>query len=269
MTFTLSKLLWLLVQPSHVLFIVLLLGLILTLTAWKRLGRFLVTLAMLTLVSIAFLPVSGWLSSLLENRFPQIHQTPPRLDGIIVLGGAVELPIFTRRKQIALNEAAERMTIFVVLAGQNPDVKLVFTGGSGGLNMTDVREADMAKQFFSELGLAPERVLFERRSRNTFENAVYSKELAQPAAGEKWLLITSAQHMPRSVGVFRRVGWPVIPFPVDYRTSARHKLVSWPNLSGSLSGLDQAVHEWLGLIAYRLMGRTNSLFPSPNVAPDG
>jgi uncharacterized SAM-binding protein YcdF (DUF218 family) len=106
-------------------------------------------------------------------------------------------------------------------------------------------------------------VIFEDRARNTYENAVLSKQLVAPAPGERWLLVTSAAHMPRSVGVFRKVGWPVIPYPVDYNTTGDLEVMVAPDAAGRWSTFDQAVKAWIGLLAYWLSGRSSAPFPAP------
>ena len=78
-----------------------------------------------------------------------------------------------------------------------------FTAMSREMDPEDVKETMVARRFFAEMGLDSGRVIYEDRSRNTFENAVYTYDLVKPAPGEKWILITSAYHMARSVGVFR------------------------------------------------------------------
>jgi len=116
--------------------------------------------------------------------------------------------------------------------------------------------------FVERHGLA-ERVLFEDRARNTYENALYSKRLASPAPGERWLLVTSAAHMPRSVGVFRQVGWPVVPYPVDYETEGEFRILIRPDAALRWNEFDRAVKEWVGLLAYWLSGRSSAPFPAP------
>jgi uncharacterized SAM-binding protein YcdF (DUF218 family) len=85
-----------------------------------------------------------------------------------------------------------------------------------------------------------------------------------PKPGERWLLVTSAFHMPRSVGLFRNAGFPVEAYPVDWRVGQRGDLLAFSNLS--LDGLwrtDSAVREWMGLIAYRATGKIGELLPGP------
>jgi uncharacterized SAM-binding protein YcdF (DUF218 family) len=114
------------------------------------------------------------------------------------------------------------------------------------------------------MGFDVGRVRFEREARNTHENAVYTKRLADPQPGETWLLVTSAMHMPRTVGVFRAAGWNAIPFPVDFTTKQKFGLFYFGlPLSNRLSGIDAAAHEWIGLFVYRLLGYTDSILPGP------
>ena len=114
-----------------------------------------------------------------------------------------------------------------------------------------------------QAGIDPDCVIFETDSRNTWENALFSRRLVEPQPGETWLLVTSALHMPRSVGIFRRVGWEVVPYPVDYRTRrGGHPYLRF-EFEKTLSLLHEATREWIGLVSYRLMDRTSALFPGP------
>jgi uncharacterized SAM-binding protein YcdF (DUF218 family) len=91
-----------------------------------------------------------------------------------------------------------------------------------------------------------------------------TKDLVKPKAGERWLLVTSAFHMPRSVGLFRKVGFAVEPYPVDWRVGGREDLLTFTNVAGDgLARTDTAVREWMGLVAYRLTGRIDELLPGP------
>jgi uncharacterized SAM-binding protein YcdF (DUF218 family) len=147
----------------------------------------------------------------LENRFSANPPLPKAIDGIIALGGGIDLEISAVRDQLAIDEAAERLLMLVTLGRRYPDAPLAFTGGSGELFGRTSSEAAVVKQALRGLGADLERVVFEDRSRNTFENAHYSKDLLEPKLGECWLLITSAHHIARAVGVFQRVGWDVMP----------------------------------------------------------
>jgi uncharacterized SAM-binding protein YcdF (DUF218 family) len=194
---------------------------------------------------------------------------PNRVDGIIVLGGAVNPPLAANRGEPSVNDAAERILALADLGRRYPDAKLVFTGGSGSLWGGKYREGEVMRAALEQAGLDTGRVQFENESRNTWENAVFSRDLVAPKPGETWLLVTSAWHMPRSVGIFRRIGWPVTPYPVDYRSRDDGKPYLLFELDANLMQAGFAVREWIGLAAYRLMDRTDSLFPAPDAAPAG
>ncbi len=198
----------------------------------------------------------------LEDRFPPLRQMPARVDGIVVLGGAIDLKESADRGMPALNERAERMTAFVALARLYPHARLVFTGGNPDLLSAGPTEAEVARVLFAGLGLDPHRLVFEAKSRNTRENALFSRRIENPRPGQIWLLVTSAADMPRAVGCFRAVAWPVLAFPVDYHT--RHRdMGGVPGLVAGLKEFDWAAHEWIGLVYYRSRGWTSSLFPGP------
>jgi uncharacterized SAM-binding protein YcdF (DUF218 family) len=260
MFFTLSKILWWVGRPSSLLVLVLVIGLIASLIRSGRLGRWLMALATLGFLAVAAFPVDSWVLGPLEQRFPAVREMPKHLDGVIVLGGAVELGLSVLHGMPSLNDAAERMTVFVQLAHDYPDAKLVFTGGSPELNPNSPREADFARQWLAEMGIDTSRVIFERDSRNTYENAVFTKRLVNPQPGETWALVTSASHMPRSVGIFRKVGWQVLPWPVGYKV---HNADPADDFGLKLTHLDWGAHEWIGPLAYHLAGRTDAWFPAP------
>jgi uncharacterized SAM-binding protein YcdF (DUF218 family) len=104
----------------------------------------------------------------------------------------------------------------------------------------------------------------ERQARNTKENAGFSRDIAKPKRGERWLLVTSAFHMPRSVGLFRKTGFEVEAYPVDWKVGTREDLLRYFIVANNgLELVDIGAREWLGLIAYRLAGSTDALLPGP------
>jgi uncharacterized SAM-binding protein YcdF (DUF218 family) len=209
------------------------------------------------------LPVGAWAINPLEDRFPAVTTPPAHVDGIIVLGGAIDDITSQDRHTPILTGAANRLTTFLILAKQYPNAKLVFTGGSGDLAQGIATEAPFARDFLASLGLPPDRVTYEQNSRTTWENAVETNRLVQPKPGETWILLTSAFHMPRAMGVFRAAGWQnLLAWPVGYRS--RDHIAAWqPGLGGELAGLDLAAHEWQGLLVYWLQGHSSALFPAP------
>jgi uncharacterized SAM-binding protein YcdF (DUF218 family) len=257
-----SKIFWILAQPSNLLLLFVVGGALALSLGQRRLAAWLLYPAALAFLIIGLLPVGQWLMLPLENRFPALAEPPDDIDGIIVLGGAVDLTVAEGRDQIAFQDNVERNIALIELAERYPAAKLVFTGGRDEILGTEVSEADVVRAFAARHGLDG-RVIFEDRSRNTHENAVLSKVLAGPEAGERWLLVTSAAHMPRSVGVFRQAGWPVIAYPVDFRTSDEVGFLQVPDAARRWAEFDQAIKSWVGLVAYWLTGRTSALFPAP------
>ncbi len=247
--FVLSKLLGWLLTPSNFLVLLLFLACL----RRSRRGRRNVpalTLATLLLV-LGVLPVGDLLMRPLEDRFPRPASPPAHVDGIIVLGGAVAPDITAVRHVVAVNDHAERLMEGAALARRFPGALLVHTGGTVAILPGGATEAAVAGQWFALDGIAADRIRLEDRARTTWENAVLTRELVQPQPGQVWLLVTSAAHMPRSVGVFRRVGWDVVPWPVDYQTGPLLPMSLSLPVTGRLAVLDDAVHEWVGLLYYR------------------
>lgn len=263
MGFVLSKVIWPVVTPSNLLAIVLVLGAALALTRWRRLGRRLLLAVAAAVFPVMICPVDEWLMAPLEHRFAAPADLPERVDGIIVLGGAMGVSKMPTFGNAQLSQAADRFTALIILARRYPDARVVFTSGNASL-AGGPREADIAAALLSEMAIALPNLVFERNSRTTYENALLSKALANPRPGETWLLVTSALHMPRSVGVFRHQGWDTVPFPVDFETDGSFSLIRPArSLSSRLGAIDRAAREWGGLVAYRLFGYSASLFPGP------
>ncbi|MDX2201759.1 MAG: YdcF family protein [Hyphomicrobiaceae bacterium] len=264
MFFFLSKLLWFFAQPSNVAFVLILVGALLMLTAPRSvLGRRMATAGLLAFVVLGFTPFNQILLAPLESRFqrPDLGLGPPPA-GIIILGGAEDGRADPDREMAGLNEAAERYTEGIALARRFPQAKLVFSGGSGGIIAdAGAPEAVAARRLFKALGIAPERVVLEERSRNTWENAIFTRAMLDPKPGERWLLVTSAYHTPRAVGCFRKAGLEVEPWPVDFRVAERFADMLQP-YPDQLRRVDTAVREWIGLVAYYLTGKSTALFPS-------
>ena len=265
MFFYLSKILWLVVAPANFLLLLLLIGAALLFTRFTRAGRGFVLASALGFVVLGVLPVGTVMMRVLEDRFPQPPANMSAPTGIIVLGGAVNQQVTRFRGLIELTDGADRMTEGVMLARRFPDAKLVFTGGSAALLGSPHREAQVAEQLFLRLGIAQERLVLESESRNTFENAMFTRELLKPKPGEVWLLVTSAFHMPRSVGIFRKAGFNVTPCPVDYSTLgvASEYRTLFRHVMDGLRRPETALREYIGLAAYWWTGKIDDLFPGP------
>lgn len=259
--FYFSKIIWTLLSPDSFLLYLLLAGVLCLFLQKLKAAKALLYLTSLLLLLIAVLPIGQWLLYPLENRFPANPPLPATVDGIILLGGTIQPQLSAAWMQSELASSAEREIAFAQLARRYPQAKLVMTGGNGSVRDQEYREADISPALLEALGMEPGRVVFERNSRNTYENAVNSKPLLQPRPGETWLLITSAYHMPRSAGIFCRQDWPVLPWPVDHQTSRATLTRLQLNLGGNLNTLRTALHEWAGLLAYYITDKTTEVLP--------
>jgi uncharacterized SAM-binding protein YcdF (DUF218 family) len=263
MFFTVSKIAGFFANPSNVVIAIGCVGFALLATRRARAGIWLIAASFIALAILGFSPIGNALIIPLEQRFPAWDAARGPPDGIIVLGGAISPDVSSARNDVVLNEAAERLTAAADLARRYPNARILFSGGSGEL-IPGESEAPFALRLLQTLAVARDRILLEDRSRNTFENAVYSKQIAQPMPGERWLLVTSAYHLPRAIGVFRKVGFPVEPYPVDWRTrGSEDALRPFASVGDGLRRVDTAVREWIGLAVYWITGRSSELFPGP------
>lgn len=211
--------------------------------------------ALLLGVLVGWQPLPDALLRALEDRH---HVPTDRLRayaGVVVLGGAMERgEIWATRGQVPLGDSAERVTVPLALLRQNPQLRLLFTGGEGRLHPFGVTEAAMARAFFESQGVAPGQVIYEDASRTTYDNAVFSAALPGVDKARPWLLLTSAWHMPRAMATFRAAGWNVTAYPVDYRTGAATPWTAY-SLVSSAERWQLALHEWIGWAAYAALGR--------------
>jgi uncharacterized SAM-binding protein YcdF (DUF218 family) len=264
MFFVASKVLWFFAAPVNLLLVAALIGAAARGGRFARAGRRIAMLAIVLLLAIGTLPLGAWLIAPLEDRFPPppAEMAPPY--GIIVLGGAIDDELGRARHQVILQEGAARLTEAVALARRFPQARLVYTGGSNSLTRTDSAEARDGGKLLTALGVDPARIELEDRSRNTDENAWLTRDLVHPEPSQVWLLVTSAWHMPRAMGLFRKAGFNVVAWPVDYRTEDGPG--DWRlnrETSRGFALFDLAVHEWIGLAAYRASGKIDSAFPAP------
>ena len=264
MFFILSKTLGFFALPSNFLMAIGIVGLLLLCTQFRRLASWLIVTSLMALALAGYSPLGNILILPLEQRFPPWIASQSAPDGIIVLGGAIVPEISVARDTIALNDSAERITATAELARRYPNARILVSGGSGSLRFDAPPEAPLAVKALEALGVPHDRITAEEQSRNTMENAVFSRLVAQPKLGEHWLLVTSAFHMPRAIAAFRAAGFPVEAYPVDWRTrggiDATRPFASFPE---GLARTDDAIHEWTGLLVYRLTGKTSALFPAP------
>jgi uncharacterized SAM-binding protein YcdF (DUF218 family) len=261
-----SKIFWMLASPINLLLFATLLGVLLCFGRHARFGRGLALIAILVLLAAAALPLGVLLIAPLEDRFPLPPSDLQPPEGIVVLGGAIDDQVSAARHETVFDEGGERLTEAVILAKRYPQARVVYTGGSASFTGAVSTEALQARKFMSQMGIAPERVTIEDKSRNTDENARFTAAIVHPQSPQRWIVVTSAFHMPRAMGVFEKAGFHPIAYPVAFRTRGR-----WPEdlrltfePVRNLRTFEIAVHEWIGLAAYWMGGRSDHLFPGPN-----
>ena len=262
MFFVISKLVENFLLPSNAIGILALAGGLLLLVRRRRTGTTLLFVAMVLLILVGWGPLGRIALMSLENRFPK-----PAIEGdvagIIVLGGAVNIHISADRETVATNDAGERFTAAADLARRYPGARIILSGGASHLLPGNLRtESALGKQLLVRIGVPAGRIELEEQSRNTCENAFDSKTVATPQAGQQWILVTSANHMPRAVACFRAAHFPMIPYPVDYRTDRADLWQPSKAIADGLQDADLAAHEWIGLATYHVLKGTE-LFPAP------
>ncbi len=261
MMFVASKMLWFLLAPFNLALFALTGAMIAMALHRPHLARKLGILSFVILLVFAVLPTGRVLVHALESRYPMPDPMPPRVSGIILLGGALETAQGTMYGTPQLKSSADRINQFVTLARRYPRARLVFTGGVGELGGGGTPEGAMIRDMLGTYGFYPgARLSVEDRSRTTAENVTLTKAMMQPRDDQVWLLVTSAWHMPRSVGAFRAQGWNVTPAPADYLTGGDQRLSFLDNLTLS----HVAVKEIIGIAAYAITGKwTNDHVPPP------
>lgn len=260
---SLRWLLWSIFSPSQVILGIAILGGLLLATGRERAGRRLSVVGAILLVGFGLLPTSHYFAHALEARFPP-PSLPSQLTGIILLSGAERPSATMAYGEPQFNSAAGRYTTTLRLAARYPGARIVFTGGPVVDPLTGrPGQTAVARQFLASIGMDPARLVFEEQSTDTCDNAANTKALVRPKPGETWVVVTSAMHVPRTMGCFRAVGWEVIPKPTDYQVVVGEVDAGTFRVADNLALLDTALHEWIGLVYYRLAGRTQELFPAP------
>jgi len=264
MFYFISKIAWFFATPSNALVTTAVAGLAVSRTRHARVGRLMTAFSVGAFLFAGLSPLSYWLMLPLEERFPIFADDGTPIAGVVVIGGSFDTAPTLARGQMALNEAGERIIALADLARRYPEAKIIYAGGGSEFAFDTTPEADLLERTVGALGLPAARVTYERRSLNTYQNALYAKELAHAKPGERWLLVTSAFHMPRAIGAFRAAGFPVEAYPVDFRTAGEAALFKpFAFVSQGLRLTDTATKEWFGLFFYYLTGRTSALFPAP------
>ena len=262
MFFVISKLFWLVAQPISIVLLLMLLTGVLVAFGRRRLALTALSLAVLLLGLASLTNIGGIMIRPLEDRFA-VPAMPERVDAIVMLGGATVSSVSGVRQTVAMNDAGERLSTTLWLAQRFPQARIVLSGGGGVLGGDGESEAETARRFFVALGIASNRLVLEPESRNTAENARFTRDLLGDG-GNTVALVTSAFHMPRSVGLFRAQGVQVLPWPTDYRSTGTEQFgLDLADLGGNLTIASTAMREWIGLTVYWATGQIESWFPEP------
>jgi uncharacterized SAM-binding protein YcdF (DUF218 family) len=259
----LTRIFWTLAQPVSLVALLLVLGLLLMWMKRRRLAAASVIVATLVLALCSFTSFAYVAIAPLEDRFTRPPE-PDRIDGIVVLGGGMDSAVNRVRGGWELSRAGDRFVETLRLALRHPEARVLIAGGGSALLSGQEPEAVAAARLFADFGIPHERLILEGDSRNTEENAVNARALAEPQAGETWLLVTSAFHMPRSVGLFRRAGFDVVPWPTDYYSAGDETFgIKLDEIAENLVTSNVALREWIGLAGYYLTGRIDEPLPGP------
>lgn len=256
-----SDITWTLLQPSNIVILFIVVSFLSLLVGGLKLGRRLLGIALILIALPALLPIEDVVARPLENQLFAPDPFPNQVEGILVLGGAVDWETSRARKQLSLDHNAERMIAAAALAERYPNAKLVFTGLFQDVVANDFQAlANQSSSFFGP-EYTNRDIRYLGAARSTFEEAILAVENIKPQAGERWLLVTSAYHMPRAYLTFKAQGWTMIPYPVDYRHTGSIKIIPTLNIIGRLNDLDNYAREWGALIVYNRLGRTQQFLP--------
>lgn len=263
MFFVASKVFWLLAQPLSVILLLVVVAMLLIILRRRRLALAALGMAGAMLALCAYTSLGYVLIQPLEDRFAVPQDPPETVQAIVMLGGATKGRPSTARQTVALNDAGERLTTTLWLAHRYPEASLILSGGGALLSSESESEAETARRFLVGLGIDEGRIVMEGESRNTIENARFTKGLMSDGEGAV-ILVTSAFHMPRSMGLFRAEGVDVVPWPTDYRSTGSQGFgLDLADPNSNFDTAATAVREWIGLAVYRLTGQIEDLFPAP------
>jgi uncharacterized SAM-binding protein YcdF (DUF218 family) len=255
MFFFLSKIFWAAFNPLTLIGLLFIAGMGLLGLKKEKWGRRILYSATTLFILAGVVPIGPNLVVFLETRYPLPDPLPEQIDGVIVLGGAINSERSQIVGQVSVGEYGERLTEMIKLSRVYPQARILYSGGEGRLNPGAANEAEEVKKLLEDLKIPQDHFVFENQSRNTYENMKYSYDLIHPQAGDKWLLVTPAFHMPRSAAIFEKAGWRVIPYPAGYLEDNKYFLFRDIDVLGNFYKLQVAMKEIVGIIAYSLTSK--------------
>lgn len=249
----LSKIIWIVLSPLNLFVILLLISVLFSKFRKNIASRIFYLLSIFFFIIIGVFPTGNLILSKLESNYPVLEDMPDDINGILILGGPTSYYLTNQHNQVSFNESGERLTEAYKLIKKFNSIKIIFSGA---------QHTYVANKFFREMGINEDIIIFESKSRNTYENILFSKTIINPEKDEKWLLITSSFHMKRTLSVAEKLNWKLIPYPVDFRTGAG-KIIFIPNINKTLdhfNSFNLAFHEIVGLASYYFLGRANKMY---------
>jgi uncharacterized SAM-binding protein YcdF (DUF218 family) len=256
MEFYIAKVINYLLEPLYILsFFLVVLIFLLLFTNFKKLTIFFAKFLLIVFLFFGYTPFSNFLLNKIEDFIKPSKYPVQQLTGVIILGGSFDLELESKeRNEVLLNSSAERLTKALEIYKKNPRLLILFSGASNKIKPIGWSESDMAKKFFLEQGVRVDNLIFENKSRNTFENISYSKDIIKNNKGT-WGLITSASHMPRSYFGFKKQGLILEPISADYRTGTSS--IFWINfdIKKGLENWNIILHEVVGIFYYKITGK--------------
>tara|TARA_Y100001970_G_C14194031_1_gene837060 strand:- start:419 stop:1198 length:780 start_codon:yes stop_codon:yes gene_type:complete len=257
--YTLSKFIWFFLNPLNFLIFFLLLAFFLRLLKKNNISNIFFIFSLLFFTVVGVFPTGNFLLFKLEKNYPSLLEVPYNLDGILILGGPSSSGLTSNHNQVNFNDGGERLTESTFIIKKYQPKKIIFSGGSVHQSFEN-SHAYVAKIFFSQMGIDVAKIDFEYKSRNTFENLVYSFEIANPKKYENWLLITSSFHMTRAINIAEKLGWNFTPYPVDFKVKKKfHSYKPSMHILNNFNAFNLASHEYIGLISYYFLGRTDKI----------
>ncbi len=222
----------------------------------KKIRYFLKRVLIVYIFIIAIFPTGVLMLHSLESKYADLNSELVEIDGILVLSGMENIEMTEEYGQFYLGSSGSRIIESLRLQKKFPNAKLIFSGGSGDHYSKNVTSL-ISKQFYNEFSIDPNKIIFESQSKNTYENIINSQKLVNPSGNEKWILLTSAFHMHRSTNTAAKLGWELIPYPVDFKLSKDLiQEIKKFNLLNNIKYFQIASHEMLGILVYKATGRS-------------
>ena len=256
MEFYLSKVFNFIFTPLNILLTITLVQIFIVLFLFsKKLIESLSKLFLISFLFLGYVPLSSSALNKIEDYIEPSRYPVNQLTGIVVLGGSFNSGLISKeRNEVSLNGSSERLTKALEIYKKNSRVLILFSGYSAEINPQGWNESEMAKKFFLDQGVRSENLIFENKSRNTFENTKFSKDIIGNYKGT-WGLVTSASHMPRSFLTFKKQGVVLEPISVDYNTGTSKMFWLNFNISKGLSDWTTIFHEVIGLAYYKITNK--------------